>query len=703
MISKRTYSHAAAQRLLGGEGMRYFETVFITMAIFFAVATPARADWREFVPKLYGLPTAELGMTSAFMSEVQKGSVDLKLDSIRLRETLTVSTAAYIYDPRFIFLNLSGTFGFSQEEFTSNGSSSGWLKNMAREYSLGIYVLPTHPYNLYLFATRNESEESGGIVQPHITETTEGAVFRYKKKPYYANVRYVRDSFETTDGDSTVNLLEGTASYVKDYKSGISFFLNGSYTHSSFSSSQSLSGSSDSFGVDNSIGYKWIRLGSNLRKNILREDSSDGQLKNETLSWSEALSAVLPLNFNASLSYEFSKSTSTSGDSFFYPGGELSSTGKNWEFSLTHQLYQSLRSSYSYVQRSSDGPFGQMDQKDHILNFLYRKSIPTGRLDGALNLTRQETDNLGRTAVVNEPHIATSVPGSFTLGRDNAELSSVKVYLRSPLPSNELLLLTENVDYIVVPFANTFEVSILNLPSQFILPGSFDFYVSYYLKQSDFKMRTDTFSYSVSLTLLNGLLNPYYAYGKSTSDMISGALPYGAEAIESTSHSAGINFHKGPFGGGLHYQRTISNLNSSTSWRGDISYSESIAQDTTLYASARYSLTNYPRGTSLYENSQGFTQKEAFLNANVTKWVPLWRFNLSGGLILAYQDAQTKSTSYSGNIRLSWIIGKMSLTAGASISRSETEGTNLLSGAASRVRVERLHQFYSLSIHRRLP
>lgn len=85
----------------------------------------------------------------------------------------------------------------------------------------------------------------------------------------------------------------------------------------------------------------------------------------------------------------------------------------------------------------------------------------------------------GETQVVNEPHPAVAVPGSFTLLQQEPDPATIQVFVKYPVAPFEIIPLQEGVNYTVTPLNNTFQIEIINLPSQFLLPGSFDFFVSY--------------------------------------------------------------------------------------------------------------------------------------------------------------------------------------------------------------------------------
>ena len=82
--------------------------------------------------------------------------------------------------------------------------------------------------------------------------------------------------------------------------------------------------------------------------------------------------------------------------------------------------------------------------------------------------------------VVDELHAGIAVPGdTFALLHSHADPASVVVYLKSPLPPFELVLLAENANYELVPTQDMLGIRVFALPSQFVIPGTYDFLVSY--------------------------------------------------------------------------------------------------------------------------------------------------------------------------------------------------------------------------------
>ena len=90
---------------------------------------------------------------------------------------------------------------------------SGWSDNTGLEYDFRLVVLPEHSYNLRVFAARYEPlfKEQAATQHSNIANSR-GAVFRYRKKPYFAHVGYTDDSIESGNTTSDVQALSTTPS-----------------------------------------------------------------------------------------------------------------------------------------------------------------------------------------------------------------------------------------------------------------------------------------------------------------------------------------------------------------------------------------------------------------------------------------------------------------------------------------------------------
>jgi hypothetical protein len=299
--------------------------------------------------------------------------------------------------------------------------------------------------------------------------------------------------------------------------------------------------------------------------------------------------------------------------------------------------------------------------------------IPRGRLLAGVNVSRGETDNAGQAEVVNEPYAAIAVPGTFTLRQQNVEPGSIAVFLKSPLPPFEIIRLEENVHYTVTPVLNTFDIHLLTLPPQFVVPGTYDLLLSYGLLGGDFELRTDTYGASISTQLFDDLLTPYFSYAAVRSDVLSGVFP--GSAIDSTTYTAGLMFYRGPLRGRGEYQELDWEVAPYRAWRAEVQYVSALSQTLSAYASAAYLNKYYPHGTS--EVFQGaFTEESESVSGNLQKQFPTRDLSVSAGGSYTHTEGLIRSDAYSVHAMLTWRIGKVDITLGVNAYEVDTTGTN---------------------------
>jgi len=675
--------------------MRQIAGIFIIMAaIIITVPSRVRADWREFVPVITG-SQAYLDVVSSYESENNNvAGQGTQWSDIFVGEKLTFNVFGYSYDPKFIEFKLNVAEVLKQEDFTeSNEPTTGWESASATEYGAWIVILPDHPYTLRLFTYKTEPlpKTEFGVEIP-TAETSTGAIFQYKSRPYFFNMSYIDTTTESSISSSQVDEFRTEGTYLKNFKNGVRLTLSGEYDYSSFSTSSTPAGTSSVYSFFTNIDLGKVGLTSGIDKSDFNQNTLNGILVNDTFDWREHLNATLPLHFTSDLSYHYTKNTSDIGDDTS-GGGEVSSTDKGIEFNITHRLYNSLVSSYTFSHDSSVSSFsGEISSTSNALSFTYNKKIPwDGNLLAGFSLGTATVDESGQSSVVNESHAAIPVPGSFTLNQQAVDPTTIEVFLKSPISPFELVLLEENVNYIVSPMNNSFQITIISLPPQFIIPGIFDFSVTYDLVGASFSSQTNTLGYNVSLTLFNNLLNPYFSYSTADSRLLTGSFPQG-QPLQLSTTTAGLLFYKDPWRALIEYDRFESNLGSSNGFRSEVTFAKTFAESNRITATAAYS--NYLISQEIYTGAgQSYTEKTVTLSANMLNELYTKFIVLSTGGSFSYVQGLTKTTAYSFDTNLSWKVGRISLVLGASAYSSISSGVDLVSS-------RQFHQYYYLNMRR---
>ncbi|MEW6601151.1 MAG: hypothetical protein AB1499_09285 [Nitrospirota bacterium] len=684
--------------------MGHIAKIFMVLtAAFAACSSTVSANWREFIPTPYE-NSVDLDVHTTYESDSYEtdnskaGVTRSEWTDIFVKEKLTLSSIGYVYHPRFVQYRFALSGVLKQEDYNSSLSEPvSWRNATGTEYDVNVVVLPEHPYNLRLFTRRTEPLFTEYLAtQSHNVQTSRGAVFRYEKKPYFFHLKYIENSIESSLNSSDVKTFSVDGKYFKQYRNDNKFSLNGGYIHRDFTSSSLLKGVSNEYHLNNFIDLGKASLSSNLAKNIFtQEDPLAASVEHDLLSWDERLSVKLPLNFRTELSYNYQKNGFTTGATDTSSESSLSNISKRAELDIIHKLYQSLSNTYTLRRNSLASSAGDTEGTSHSLATSYNKSIPGGMLLAGLNLSRAVTDSAGQTTVANEPHASVAVPGSFVINTQFAALETVRIFLKSPIEPFELILLEENIHYIVSPFGNTFQINVINLPSQFVVPGTYEFLVTYDLTSGNFKLQMETAGYNISFNLFNHMLNPYFNHTNVRSDVLSGNFT--GAPVDSTLYAAGVIFQKKPFQAMAEYQDFDSNISPYSAWRGEVSYSNNITETTRFSSTAAYSDTNYPEGRSIEQGEQ-LTITAASLSANIQKQFPEKNLSFSAGGAYAYTKGQINGTTYSLNSSLLWKIGRLVFSLGASAFDSITEST----GADTTIRTERIHQYYYINIKRKI-
>ena len=655
-------------------------------------ATLASADWRDFIPTSYENGAEIRAFASYERDDNRFGENRLNWDDTFLKEKFTLYSRGYSYHPRFLqyYLALSGAL--KQENFSASFTGPlGWRYRSGIEYNARIYLLPEHSYNLEAFALRLEPLfKEHSATQHNSVETSKGAIFRYQKKPYFFDAKYTYETITSTIQTSRITRYGAGGSYYKDFTNSKVFSVSGNYFHPSFTNSDGLSGSSDEYFLGSLIRNRWLSLSSNVSDTSFDQESPFFEdLKSDQFSFLEQLTAYLPLNFRFEGQYRYQKNTNEIGES---SENFRSTKRKEAVFTIAHRLYQSLDSSYTYRRDSIDSTGGDSKGVSHYGNVEYSKRTDLGHLLAGTNLGRSETDSNGTTAVVNEPHSGVPVPGSFLLNESQQiDSLSIQLFLKSPLPPNELIQLQENIHYTVQPQGNTFQIQIFSLPPQFAVPDTYDFLVTYSLTTGNFKLRTDTFAYHISLDLFDAL-TPYHTYARSSPDVLFGELP--GFLFDSSTWTAGLLFHRGGFHVLGEYQKLDWEISPFRAIRFEGRYTGSLSPTLSFNAAAEYLNKYFPRGTSP-QNENAYREERTTVSGRIQKQLFERALRLSAGGSYSRYNSLTDGNAFSLNAGISWRIAKLDFTLGATAYESEAEGFG-------GIQQQRTHQYYFLNVGRKL-
>src|SRR5262249_32429532 len=204
--------------------------------------------------------------------------------------------------PGSLQFRLARTGGVKQEDYQSSAlGPEGWRSGTGVEYEAGLLFLPEHPYHLEAFALRFEplyKEQSA--TQHENVEESQGAIFRYRDKPWFADASYITERTHTGGLITDIDRFGADLEYSKRFKNGDQLTLTGAAHPTQFSDSTGLSGDSSEYLLGALIDLKSVRVDSNVAWNGLQQDSpSSGSLKSDVFHWYEYLTAYLPWNFRS--------------------------------------------------------------------------------------------------------------------------------------------------------------------------------------------------------------------------------------------------------------------------------------------------------------------------------------------------------------------------------------------------------------------
>lgn len=656
----------------------------------------ASAQWTEFLPTPFENGAFLDGYMSFERDNLHVGRLSTKWTDTFFKEQLTLYSIGYSYHPRFVQYRFSVSGALRQENYdNSSFPSHGWQEGTGLEYDLNLFILPEHPYNMQLFARQYEPLfKEQAATQHNLTQTSRGANFRYREKPYFVHAGYIDDTVESASSHSDVMRFYVDGEYFKRYASGNELSFTGAFNPSWFTASQGLEGSTLQYTAGNFVNLQRARLTSNVSQDSYEQKSpSSGKITNDQLSWYEFLTVYFPWNFRTDATYRYQNNDAKLDDPIGGQHRKLSNTSDDIQVNVIHKLYESLDSTYTFLHDSRNSSGGDTTFQSHGGTINYTKTIPRGgRILAGVNLARGDTDSKGRTDVVNDPFQGISVPGSFTLRQQNVDPQSIDVFLRSPLPPFDVIRLVEDVDYVVVPVLNTFEIRVFTLPPEFVVPGTYDFFAAYSLTTGTFELQTDSYGGNLDVQLFDRLVTPYVAYAAVRSDVLSGTFP--GIPLDSTTYTAGLVLQRGPLLARGEYQDVQLNISPYRSWRADLQYVSNINPTTNVFASASYLNKYFPHG-EFQSHPEAFTERTVSASGSIQKEFFARNLFLSAGGSYTHIQGLIDSDSYSVNSSLIWKIGKVELTIGANAYATDSSG-------AGSVSTNRDHQLVYLKFRRRL-
>lgn len=656
--------------------------------------SPARGGWDDLVPRPRD-NGAYVDVFGAYERDSDRtGGRTVRWTDLFFREKLTLYSDGYFYHPRFLLYHTAVSGALKQEIYDVSTLAARRHHGTGFEYDVRFVLLPEHPYHLEVFALRYEPLfREHAATERNSEQVSRGARFEYRKKPLFFHARYDDDTIRSGVATTRVTRTGLSGQYFRRFEGGNQISLSAEHDPSRFHDSMGLSGDSRRTAAAAALEARRGKLNLSATRNDRDQTSpGSGRIGDEQEAFYESLIVYLPLGFRTESSYRYDDTRS-----FLRPPGAtadrvLSSTGRELRFDLIHRLYESLDTSYRFRKHERTSGGGESKAIGHTLTAAYTKTVPRGRILLGMNAGRQDTETRGRADVVQEPHPATPVPGTFLLGQQDVEASGISVFLRSPLPPFDTVELDAGVHYTVSPLGNTFEVSVFGLPPQFAVPGSFDLLVSYSLRTGDFELRTDTTGASASVQLLDDLLTPFVSTFAIHSEVLSGVFP--GNPLDSRTTTAGVLYHRGPWRARTEYQVLHWDVSPYRAWRSEVQYVGAVGPQTTFYGTGSYTSRRYPQGRS-DPSRDPYSEEASTASANLQRRYPSQGLLLAAGATLSRLEGLVDTNAFSMSSTAMWKIGKLDVTLGASVYGSDSRGATTPSN-------RRAHELYYVKLRRRI-
>lgn len=657
------------------------------MAVFMIVPSVALGDMRQFLPRVAEYE-GELEVDAVYERNKDRiGETGLKTSSLSLIEKVTLSAEGYVYHPRFIIFLAKAAGSLRHEKFEDALGESPLSTTIADEYEFRVMILPRHPYNLELFTLLQRPFIRGRLVEDlRPANYQKGAIFRYKKKPFNLSMSYVTDSTSSRLFSTDSRTFNANGGHYSKH-----VWTSLGYTHRDASSTGDVKSTGNRYTLGNEVDFEKVRLSSNVELNRFRQEGNlIAPLNEKSFSWTEEMHLSLPWNFESNLSYNRLTDTLSSGAPAGVTEDRSFSRTNYGGFTLSHRLYSSLFTQYSFNIISVDTSGGDTDTRLNNLVLSYRKKIPGGSVMAGFNLRGTKTSRKGAPLVINEEHSAQLLQ-EFSPAQRNIDENTIVVRVRDE-GTGSIVTLEEGVHYITVPRGTAVGIFVADLPPDVLRVDPFFIYtflISYSRPAEDVELEISEFGYYVELDLFDHLLNPYYRYSQTREKILSGAITGLPE--DSRTHTAGILIQKAPFSLLGEYEKITSNIKPADRWKTEVSYRGSITTTTSVSARAFLSKTNYSESPFV---PAAYSERIIGGDLKLLKTIPVK--NLSASLTGSYSNRKGIFTSdlYSVGAALFWKVGKLDITAGAT----------LINTRAS-VREERqvtTYQYYALNIKRKL-
>ncbi len=429
-------------------------------------------------------------------------SLQMKYETILFQERIGLrNVGAFILDPRFLTLNLGGSFGGSQEDALVTSTTPLRVGNgTLYDYDFDGLFLADQPYPVHLFATRTESVLTQGFGGRSDTSVeSRGGTFEMRDNNFLQDRGFLNfTSFldvhqEVLKEDSSVF---GTPFKRDETRNVVSYHATKGGENSDadlryeFNDVNDPDNPTDVFDSHTLYATHSLDFGPTLNRrldSVFYYFDRTGAQPGSYTSFDEGLHVDHDTNLATNYRYDFSRSDSQPG----------ATTTNAASFSLLDNLYRTLLSTVDVRGMRQDFPTGNRTTYGGQGGLDYRRSLPwSGQVFAATYVGYQIDDNSfssSRIDVVDEPHTAPPGPFGFGAGFDlNNPFVLTDTIVMVDVQGGSRLPTVLNVDYELVPDGSL--TKIVPLPGSPVIHPNDALQVSYsYNVDSSLKYSTTTF------------------------------------------------------------------------------------------------------------------------------------------------------------------------------------------------------------------
>ena len=378
-------------------------------------------------------------------NSVTAGGRDLK--QTRFEENLNLYGRASVYHPNFLDLDFDTTLGIYQSRYSGDFSETD--QGSIDEYDISAYLLKEKPLNARFFTTRQNYEIDREFLEAMDVELeTYGSEVHYLGGWY--NLNLLVRSLDTKEDSSEYyrKRTEDTGEFrfetIGDRLIETDFRYTRRMTTDDYTISTDLD--YDDLILNNNLNYGNISGRSYISYYRISEDFESDTfiiIENFDVTHSDTLQTFYNYNFNR---YDTGRGDFTSNINYVEGG-------------LRHQLYESLRTTFSFELSHTDDDNYEERYYAPNLSLAYTKDVPLGRFsavyDGFWRRTDTETKSSGNEAGVRRVFSEPAVLRDFTW----TVLKNTNIILDSVVVRDEGgALLVEDIDYELIQSGSLTEI-----------------------------------------------------------------------------------------------------------------------------------------------------------------------------------------------------------------------------------------------------